>query len=567
MSPGGAGMGAGSGGGAGAGSGSGAGRGSGAGSSYGAGRGSGAPGSLVGRSVTELHRMLTHKEVSAVEITKAHLDHISATDKDLQSFNCITEELALKQAAEIDRILSTVKGVESLPALAGIPIALKDNICVQGYPTTCSSKILENFVPPYDATVVEKLAAHGAIIIGKTNCDEFAMGSSTENSAFRVTRNPWNLKCVPGGSSGGSAAAVSAGQVVVSLGSDTGGSVRQPAAFCGVVGMKPTYGTVSRFGLVAYASSLDQIGAFGRTVRDTATTLSVIAGHDNRDSTSYPDTSAGEFLSVLGAPGAGGSHAASAGTNSEVGLPASRCGVSGGSPLRIGIISELLGEGIADEVRAAIRAAAEKFAALGAYIEEISMPMLKHALPVYYLVATAEASANLARYDGVRYGHRSKDAPDLLSMYSNTRREGFGAEVKRRIILGTYALSSGYYDAFYGKALQVRRLIKNEFDLEFKKFDILLCPTSPTVAFEVGAKVDDPLQMYLSDIATIPANLAGLPGVSLPCGYGEGGLPIGLQLLGAPLSDAMLLKAAHAFELSTDFHKRYPPALTAVSSK
>lgn len=518
--------------------------------------------SLVGRSVLELHRMLTKKEVSAVEITKAHLDHIRATDGDLAAFNCVTDELALKQAGEVDRILSSVKGVESLPALAGIPIALKDNICVQGYPTTCSSKILENFVPPYDATVAEKLAAHGAIIIGKTNCDEFAMGSSTENSAFKVTRNPWNLKRVPGGSSGGSAAAVSAGQSVVALGSDTGGSIRQPASFCGVVGMKPTYGTVSRFGLVAYASSLDQIGAFGRTVRDTATTLSVIAGHDHRDSTSYPDTNAGEYLAVLGRPGTDADADAD-----EPSLPASKCGVSDGSPLRIGIISELLGEGIADDVRTAIRAAADKFAALGAHIEETSMPMLKHALPVYYLVATAEASANLARYDGVRYGHRSTDAPDLLSMYFNTRREGFGAEVKRRIILGTYALSSGYYEAFYGKALQVRRLIKNEFDLEFKKFDILLCPTSPTVAFEVGSKVDDPLQMYLSDIATIPANLAGIPGISLPCGYGEGGLPIGLQLLGAPLSDAMLLKAAHAFEQSTDFHKKDPPALTAVSSK
>lgn len=520
--------------------------------------------SLVGRSVLELHRMLTKKEVSAVEITKAHLDHIRATDGDLAAFNCVTDELALKQAGEVDRILSSVKGVESLPALAGIPIALKDNICVQGYPTTCSSKILENFVPPYDATVAEKLAAHGAIIIGKTNCDEFAMGSSTENSAFKVTRNPWNLKRVPGGSSGGSAAAVSAGQSVVALGSDTGGSIRQPASFCGVVGMKPTYGTVSRFGLVAYASSLDQIGAFGRTVRDTATTLSVIAGHDHRDSTSYPDTNAGEYLAVLGEPGTGAD--ADAGGD-EPSLPASKCGVSDGSPLRIGIISELLGEGIADDVRTAIRAAADKFASMGAHIEETSMPMLKHALPVYYLVATAEASANLARYDGVRYGHRSTDASDLLSMYFNTRREGFGAEVKRRIILGTYALSSGYYEAFYGKALQVRRLIKNEFDLEFKKFDILLCPTSPTVAFEVGSKVDDPLQMYLSDIATIPANLAGIPGISLPCGYGEGGLPIGLQLLGAPLSDAMLLKAAHAFEQSTDFHKKDPPALTAVSSK
>jgi aspartyl-tRNA(Asn)/glutamyl-tRNA(Gln) amidotransferase subunit A len=509
---------------------------------------------IIGKTVHELHRMLVKKEASVIEITRAHLDHIRATDKDLQSFNCLTEELALKQAADVDHALSSAKGVDSLPALAGIPIAVKDNMCVRGYPTTCSSKILENFVPVYDATVIERLASHGAIIIGKTNCDEFAMGSSTENSAFRITRNPWNLKRVPGGTSGGSAASVSAGQAVVSLGSDTGGSIRQPASFCGVVGMKPTYGTVSRYGLIAHASSLDQIGSFGRSVRDVATVLSVIAGHDNRDSTSYPETKASEYLSALGEPG------------TEANLPASRRGNGGSGKLRVGVISELLGEGIDEDVRSAIRAAADQFAALGASVQECSMPMLKHALPVYYIVATAEASANLARFDGVRYGHRSTDAPDLFNMYCNTRSEGFGAEVKRRIILGTYALSSGYYEAYYGKALQVRRLIKNEFDAQFAKFDILLCPTSPSVAFEIGAKVDDPLQMYLSDIATIPANLAGLPGLSLPCGLGEGGLPIGLQLLGAPLSDSLVIKAAHAYEQATTFHKQDPPALSAVSS-
>lgn len=510
--------------------------------------------SLVGKSVHELHRVLVKKEASAVEIARAHLEHIRSTDNDLQSFNCLTEELALKQAADVDHALSSAKGVDSLPALAGIPIALKDNICVRDYPTTCSSKILEKFVPIYDAAVTERLSAHGAVIIGKTNCDEFAMGSSTENSAFKVTRNPWNLKRVPGGSSGGSSAAVSAGQAVVSLGSDTGGSIRQPASFCGVVGMKPTYGTVSRYGLIAFASSLDQIGPFGRSVRDVATVLSVIAGHDNRDSTSYPETKASEYLSALGEP------------DTEAKLPATRIDNGGSAKLRVGIISELLGEGIDEEVRTAVRAAAQKFQDMGATIDECSMPMLRHALPVYYLVATAEASSNLARYDGVKYGHRSSDAPDLLNMYLNTRSEGFGAEVKRRIILGTYALSSGYYDAYYGKALQVRRLIKDEFDREFAKFDILLCPTSPSVAFEIGAKVDDPLQMYLSDIATIPANLAGIPGISLPCGFGEGGLPIGLQLLGAPLSDSQLIQAAHAYEQSTDFHKQKPPALSAVPS-
>lgn len=523
--------------------------------------------SVIGKTIHELHTMLVKKQVSAVELTRAHLDHIRSTDNDLQSFNCLTEELALKQAADVDHVLGSAHGVDALPALAGIPIALKDNICVQGYPTTCSSKILEGFVPIYDATVTERLQLHGAIVLGKTNCDEFAMGSSTENSAFKVTRNPWNLKRVPGGSSGGSAASVAGGQAVVALGSDTGGSIRQPASFCGVVGMKPTYGTVSRFGLVAFASSLDQIGPFGRTVRDVATVLSVIAGHDERDSTSHPQTKPSAYISVLGEPGTETNLPASSIGAGGAGSAGSAGGAGGGGKLRIGVISELLGEGIDEEVRSAIRKAANHFASLGASIEETSMPMLKHALPVYYLVATAEASSNLARFDGVRYGHRSANAPDLLNMYFNTRSEGFGAEVKRRIILGTYALSSGYYDAYYGKALQVRRLIKNEFDAQFAKYDILLSPTSPSVAFEIGAKTDDPLQMYLSDIATIPANLAGLPGISLPCGLGEGGLPIGLQLLGAPLSDSMLIKAAHAYEQSTTFHKQEPPVLSAVSSR
>jgi aspartyl-tRNA(Asn)/glutamyl-tRNA(Gln) amidotransferase subunit A len=423
-----------------------------------------------------------------------------------------------------------------LPPLAGIPVAIKDNICLENYPTTCSSKILKDFQPPYTATVARRLFDAGAVCIGKTNLDEFAMGSSTENSAFKVTRNPWNTKKVPGGSSGGSGASVSSGSSVVALGSDTGGSIRLPASFCGVVGMKPTYGVMSRFGLVAFASSLDQIGPFARCVEDAATVISAIGGHDERDSTSY-NQKLPDFLAEL------------------------KQGVKG---LKVGLIKELIGEGIADDVRKAVLAAVQVFKDLGAQVEEISMPNIKHALPVYYLIATAEASANLARYDGVRYGLRDKDASDLLSMYFETRSQGFGPEVKRRIMLGTYALSSGYYDAYYKKAQQVRRLIKDDFDKEFKKLDILLSPVGPTVAFDVGEKTEDPLTMYLSDIATIPANLAGLPGISLPCGFGQGNMPIGLQILAPPLGDAKALKAAYAFEQATDFHKAQSPYLSKI---
>jgi aspartyl-tRNA(Asn)/glutamyl-tRNA(Gln) amidotransferase subunit A len=482
---------------------------------------------LTGKSVSELRRLLDNKEVKAREIAEAHIAHAERFEAELGAYNCLTKELAISQADKVDGLISAGK---TPSRLAGIPVALKDNICVPGYVTSCSSKILNNFKPAYQATVAHKLNDAGAIIIGKTNMDEFAMGSSTENSAFKITKNPWDLKRVPGGSSGGSACAVASGSAVLALGSDTGGSIRQPASFCGVVGMKPTYGTVSRFGLVAFASSLDQIGPFARNVEDLALILDVVSGHDEKDSTSYNE-SLPNCVEELKKPVAG---------------------------LRIGLIKELIGEGIDEEVRKAILAAVETFKQCGAVIEEVSMPQLKHALPVYYLIATAEASANLARYDGVRYGHRSADSPDLLTMYFKTRQEGFGAEVKRRIMLGTYALSSGYYDAYYKKAQQVRRLIKEEFDKKFASFDLLISPTAPSTAFEIGAKSDDPLAMYLSDIATIPANLAGIPGVSLPCGFGEGGMPIGLQILAPALGDAVALRAAYAFEQATDFHRKHP---------
>ncbi len=490
---------------------------------------------LIGKSIRELKSLLAAREVSAREVLSAHTHQIDSCEPQLQAFISLTLPLAEKQAERVDTAISAG---EELPLLAGIPVVLKDNMCVSGYKTTCASKILENFVPPYNAFVVERLQNAGALIVGKTNLDEFAMGSSTENSAFKSTANPWNTKTVAGGSSGGSAAAVASGCSVVALGSDTGGSIRLPASFCGVVGMKPTYGLVSRFGLVAFASSLDQIGPFGRQVEDVAFTLSAISGHDRRDSTSL-DQPAGDYVAALNK------------------------GVAG---LKIGVISELTGSGIDGEVNDAVSAAAKTFASLGAQVNEVSLPNSKHALAVYYLIATAEASANLARYDGVKYGLRDMAANDLLSMYCSTRAQGFGPEVKRRIMLGTYALSSGYYDAYYKKAQQVRRLIKQDYDRAFERFDLLLCPTSPSVAFEFGSKTDDPLQMYLSDIATIPANLAGIPGISLLCGFGQGGLPIGLQLLGPSLGDAVLLQAAHAFESATQFHKQKSPVLSAAAA-
>jgi len=479
------------------------------------------------KTVSELRKALLSKEVSAKELVDASYDRIDEVEEKIQAFNTLTRDLAYQTAEEVDE---KIKSGTKIPLLAGIPIAVKDNLCTNGYSTTASSKILENFVPPYDATVIKKIKDNLIPIIGKTNLDEFAMGSSTENSAFKKTANSWDLKKVPGGSSGGSAACVSVGESVISLGSDTGGSIRLPASFCGVVGLKPTYGRVSRFGLIAFASSLDQIGPFGRCVEDVALTLQTISGHDPSDSTSInqpvPDYISGLKKDIKG--------------------------------LKIGVISELLGEGTDKDVKASIQNSIKTFENLGAEIEEISLPLNKYAIATYYIIATAEASANLARYDGVKYGYRTKDPENLLEMYTKTRAEGFGDEVKRRIMLGTYALSSGYYDAYYKKAQQVRTLIRRDFEKAWKKVDLLISPTCPTTAFEFGSKVDDPLSMYLMDIATITANLAGIPGMSLPCGMDSNNMPVGLQMLGPVLSEETLLRAAYQFEQATEFHKNNP---------
>lgn len=501
---------------------------------------------LTGKTIAELKALLGNKEVSAGEILEAHIEQIEKHEKNVNAFLSLSFDQARERARELDADSALVSG-EKAGVLAGIPVALKDNMCAKGTTTTCASKILENFVAPYDAQVVTRLKESGALIVGKTNLDEFAMGSSTENSAFKRTTNPFDQSCVPGGSSGGSAAAVAAGFAVTSLGSDTGGSIRQPASFCGVVGMKPTYGMVSRFGLVAFASSLDQIGPFGRNVEDAALTLLAIAGHDQRDSTSLKDPfktyNPRQF--------------------DELTLPFIE-NLSKRSPAellkgtRIGVIKELIGEGIESDVKDSVLSASQLLASLGAHVEEVSLPHARFALPVYYLLATAEASANLARFDGVRYGLRDKQATDILSMYNETRQAGFGAEVKRRIMLGTYALSSGYYDAYYKKAQQVRRLITSDFTSIFENFDLVLSPTAPSSAFKFDEKTGDPLQMYLSDIATIPANLAGLPGISLPCGLADNGLPIGLQLVGAAVSDAHVLKAAYALEQALKLDNRSP---------
>jgi len=506
---------------------------------------------LVGKSISELRKLLLSKQVSSLEILRAHQEQIKEHESNIHAFLCCTDDLALKQAKAIDEKIA--RG-EELPVLAGIPVAIKDNMCIPGYPTTCGSKILAGFQPPYQCTAVCRLFDAGAVCVGKTNMDEFAMGSSTENSAFKRTINPWDAKHVPGGSSGGSATAVASGFAVVALGSDTGGSVRLPAAFCGVVGMKPTYGMVSRFGLIAYASSLDQIGPFARSVEDTAIVLSVIAGHDKKDSTS---------LSHIGSD-AGADAGARVDRFDFAAQLKGKNGQDLVKGLKIGIIKELIGDGIEGDTVAAVTGGAQIFEKLGARVEEISIPTAKHALPVYYLIATAEASANLARYDGVRYGYRSEDCDDLASMYMSTRQQGFGSEVKRRIMLGTYALSTGYYDAYYKKAQQVRRLLKEEFDRVFAQYDLVICPTSPSVAFEFDEKTDDPLTMYLTDIATIPANLAGLPGISIPAGFGNKNLPIGMQILGKPLSDLQVLQAAYAFEQATQFHVKMSPVMSAA---
>jgi aspartyl-tRNA(Asn)/glutamyl-tRNA(Gln) amidotransferase subunit A len=467
-------------------------------------------------------------ERTAVEICEAALARIASRDGRLGAFLTVTGERALARAKALDRDRS--RWVNR--PLAAVPIALKDNLCVRGVRTTASSRILEHFVPPFDATAVARLEEAGAIVIGKTNCDEFAMGSSTENSAFGATRNPWALDRIPGGSSGGSAVSVAAGMAALALGSDTGGSVRQPAAFCGIVGLKPTYGRVSRYGLLAFGSSLDQIGPLARTVRDAAVALTVIAGADPADATSadeaVPELTQGLTGDIRGA--------------------------------RIGVPARLLDSGIDPEVSKALEAALDVFVARGAALVDIELPNAGAAIPVYYLVATAEASSNLARYDGVRYGFRVKDGDDdLLTMYSRTRARGFGPEVKRRIMLGTYVLSAGYYDAYYLKAQQVRTLIRRDYEEAFALADVVAMPTSPTAAFPIGERINDPLQMYLGDVFTVSANLAGLPAISVPCGFTAAGLPIGLQLTGRMFDEATLTRVADAYERDTDWWSRQPP--------
>jgi len=476
-------------------------------------------------AIRELHKQLTSKERSAVEIAQAQLDQAQAVEPKLNSFVSLTAEKALAQAKAVD---AKIAAGEDIGLLAGIPIALKDNLCTKGIRTTCSSRMLENFIPPYESTVTEKLDAAGAVFIGKTNLDEFAMGGSTENSAFKTTANPWDITRVPGGSSGGSAAAVAGGQAAIALGSDTGGSIRQPASFCGIVGMKPTYGLVSRFGLVAFASSLDQIGPFGRSVEDTAILLGAIAGHDPKDATSL-NVKIPDYTQSL------------------------KSNLKGRT---VGIIKETFGEGLDPAVGAAVNIAIDQLKALGATVKTISCPRFNYGVSAYYIIAPCEASANLARYDGVRYGLRAEE-PNLLSMYNKTRSEGFGDEVKRRIMIGTYALSAGYYDAFYLKAQKVRTLIKQDFEKAFEDVDVLVSPTAPSTAFKTGEN-DDPLSMYLLDLMTIPVNMAGLPGMSVPCGFDTNGMPIGLQIVSNVLREDLLFEVGHAYEQATEWHKHAP---------
>jgi len=479
-------------------------------------------------SAREIVRRVREKEVSAKEVVNDLLEAIGRIDPVVNAYLRVDEEGALQQAERIDAKLA--QG-EEIGFLGGLPIALKDILCVEGEETTCASKILKGFYAPYDATVIRKLRDSGAIFVGRTNMDEFAMGSTTENSAFGVTHNAWNPERIPGGSSGGSAAAVAAREAIVALGSDTGGSIRMPASFCGCVGIKPTYGRVSRFGLVAYASSLDQIGNFANDVWDCAMVLKGIAGHDPKDSTSV-DIEVPDYTASL---------------DGEI------------KGIRIGVPREYFGEGLNKEVRAAIEEAIKRLQSLGATTVEVSMPHTEYAIAAYYIIASAEASSNLARYDGVQYGHRTASPSDLEEMYTKSKSEGFGAEVKRRIIMGTYALSSGYYDAYYLKALKVRTLIKSDFDEALKKVDCLITPVSPTTAFKIGEKIDDPLTMYLSDIYTISTNLAGVPGISIPCGFDSEGLPISFQLLGQFFGEETILRVGHAYQQVTDFHKRVPP--------
>jgi aspartyl-tRNA(Asn)/glutamyl-tRNA(Gln) amidotransferase subunit A len=478
-------------------------------------------------TIGEAHRLLKNKKISSVELTRAVLDRIDTVEGKVDAFITISEQTAMEQAKAADQ---KIAGGHCKP-LTGIPLAVKDVICIQGIRTTCASKILENFIPPYSATVIQKLRREGAVTLGKTNMDEFAMGSSTENSGIKNTRNPWDLSRVPGGSSGGSAAAVAADMCLGALGTDTGGSIRQPASYCSAVGMKPTYGRVSRFGLVAFASSLDQIGPLTKNVSDCAIMLNTIAGYDSADSTSVP-RDVPDYTTAL-----------------QKGLKGVRVGI----PKEYGT-----GAGMDPEVLDVVNSAVQIIEDMGAEKIEVSLPHTEYAVAAYYVIAPSEASSNLARYDGVKYGARDKDQDELIKMYRSTRSRGFGLEVQRRIIIGTYCLSAGYYEAYYGKASQVRTLIMEDFNKAFEACDVLLCPVVPTPAFKIGENIDDPLTMYLMDIFTISANLAGIPGMSVPCGFSNEGHPIGLQLMGKHFNEEMLFKVAFNFEQATDFHKKKP---------
>lgn len=482
---------------------------------------------LYKKKVHELQSMLRKKEVTSEEITKAYLERIETADKKVQAYITVAGDTALKKAIEVDKDIAAGK---ELSPLAGIPIAIKDNMCTDGLLTTCASKMLNNFIPPYDATVVSKIKSNDLVILGKLNMDEFAMGSSTENSSIQVTKNPWNLEYVPGGSSGGSAAAVAADLAPFALGSDTGGSIRQPAHYCGVVGVKPTYGRVSRYGLIAFASSLDQIGPLTKDVKDAALALNLICGYDRLDSSSASIKTPDFTKSLTG-------------------------DIKG---LRIALPKEFMGEGIQTEVKESILEVVKNLREQGAIVEEINMEMTEYALPAYYLISSAEASSNLARFDGIKYGHQASTYNDLLDLYKQSRDEGFGAEVKRRIMLGTYALSSGYYDAYYKKAQQVRTLIKNQFDQLFSSYDVVMTPTGPTTAFKIGAKTNNPIEMYLNDICTVPVNIAGLPALSINSGFDKIGLPIGVQFIGKGLDEGTILNVAYAYENNRQLDRAVP---------
>lgn len=482
---------------------------------------------FTNKTALEIGQMIKNKEVSSVEVTKDMLSNIKARDEKVNAFVSVFEEEAIKQA---ENVQAKIDAGELTSPLAGVPMGIKDNICTKDRLTTCGSNMLHNFKPPYNATVTDKLESAGAVVLGKLNMDEFAMGGSTETSYFGATGNPWDVTRVPGGSSGGSAAAVAAQEVTYALGSDTGGSIRQPCSFCGVSGIKPTYGAVSRYGLVAFASSLDQIGPVGRDIKDCAEVLSVISGHDAKDSTSVKRPV----------------------------FDFSTCFDGDLKGMKIGIPTNYFGKGLDEDVKKSVLEAAETLKKLGAEIEEFEMNIVDYAIPTYYVLACAEASSNLSRYDGIKYGYRKRDCEDLMEVYLTSRSEGFGMEVKRRIMLGSFVLSSGYYDAYYNKSLKVRGLIKKNFDEAFEKYDMILSPVAPTTAYKIGENSSDPLKMYLGDIYTVSVNLAGIPAVSVPCGFGSNGMPIGMQLIGNAFDESKLVKAAYAFQKETDFHTKKP---------